>query len=127
MIRCVSIVSDVRNGKLNMRNMEELVYMFGSFLPSQRVLLLEQAKIAPDQFMAALQSFLAKWARADWLEEYNVERVGEWVAKHCPSSVRDKVEAFAKAELAAGVSPSSIQYRTYKAVIDGLARAKAFA
>lgn len=109
-----------------MRNVDELVYMFGSFLPSQRAVLLEQAHQAPVEFIAGLRGFLARWARADWLEEYNVERVGEWIALHCPPSVRAEAEQVATSELNSS-DANGIRARTYQALADGMARAKHFA
>lgn len=110
----------------NMRNIDELVYMLGSLLPSQRAVLLDQAKNDPGQFKAGLDSFLSKWARADWLEEYNVERVGEWIAKHCPEAVKRDAESLAKAIVGDAVpSPTnSIKIRTYRAILNGMARVK---
>jgi len=104
---------------------EELVYLFGSFLPSQRAILLAESRTNQAQFMSALQTFLGKWARADWLEEYNVERVGEWIAKHCSADVQAAIKA--TATKMAKIAPQGIHGRTYQALLDGMKRVKQFA
>jgi hypothetical protein len=105
----------------NSRTVDELVYFFGSFFPSQRKLLLEHANSSPQHFLSALQTFLSKWAGSDWLEEYNVERVGEWIAKNCEPTTKAEAEALARQMLKG--APKGIHDRTYQALIDGIGAA----
>jgi hypothetical protein len=61
---------------------EILMYNFGSLRPSEREVLEMTAQDLTRRpvFLAALNLFIDEWARANWLEEYNIERVGLWIA-----------------------------------------------
>ena len=76
-----------------------LMYLFGSFRPSERTVLLAAANDPGREraFMAALSDFLGRWAEADWLEVYNVERVGAWIAAQAPRPVIDAARVLAVA------------------------------
>jgi len=99
-----------------------LMYLFGSFRPSERATLLESAKTDAKAFNEALKVFLAKWAEASWLEEYNVERVGEWIAAKCPISVQREARLIAERELDLAKADDTNRVRTYRAFVDGMAR-----
>ena len=102
------------------------MYMFGSLRPSERKILRDAASADHGAFVLALQDFLAGWAKADWLEEYNVERVGKWIARECGREVLRAAEDLARRQLAqnanAGVS-GSIYADTYLAFLRGIEKA----
>lgn len=67
-----------------------LTYRFHQFRPSDRqdlkkVLLSSNGQAA---FVAALELYLQKWADADWLTEYDLERIAEWTSIHAPTTAR---------------------------------------
>jgi hypothetical protein len=103
-----------------------LSFLFGSFKPSEREALLVAANTAPSQFVDALARFLAGWAKSDWLEEYNVERVGEWIGLRCPSNVRQAAVSFAESQLASNNTDhaKSVYVATYQALIKGVEQAR---
>lgn len=97
------------------------MFLFGSFRPSERKELLKQSKLDPQVFQGALREYLDVWARADWLEEYNVERVGRWVGKNCSSELVSKIKKMAEqSKVANGSADKSINERTYEAFLEGL-------
>ena len=101
-----------------------LMYLFGSFKPSERKILLDSAIHEKMRFISALDDFLDRWARADWLEEYNVERVGRWMAENCAPELVSSAKNAAKSKLAANApisgSVSSVYTSTYRAFISGV-------
>lgn len=68
------------------------MYLFGSFKSSERRKLLKVSQENESMFISGLEIFLDKWANADWIEEYNVERVGLWISKHCSDAVISKAK-----------------------------------
>lgn len=99
------------------------MYLFGSFRASERKKLLLVAQQDKELFIAALDDFLHRWATADWLEEYNVERVGAWIAKHCSADVLAAVHQHVSRKAPANetnVSRTSVRARTYQAFQKGL-------
>lgn len=97
------------------------MYLFGSFRSSERKKLLKLSSEKQDVFLSALADFLDRWATADWLEEYNVERVGRWIAKTCPKELSLEVKRSAEQKKPANsVEPGSIPIRTYQAFLRGL-------
>jgi len=103
------------------RHYMHLMYLFGSFKPSERAALLSAATDNRHAFMRALDVFLSKWAEASWLEEYNVERVGEWTAAKCPPEIVETAikSAESKLALANAEDAASVYVRTYKAFLTG--------
>ncbi|MBZ9870165.1 hypothetical protein LB542_04715 [Mesorhizobium sp. BR1-1-9] len=100
-----------------------LMYLFGSFKPSERAILLDSANTNAKPFIEALDLFLTKWAAAPWVEEYNVERVGEWIAAKCPPSIRRSAKQVAERGLdRAEGNEASIRTKTYRAFLDGMKR-----
>ncbi|OHV63596.1 hypothetical protein LCM4576_29685 [Mesorhizobium sp. LCM 4576] len=97
----------------------KLMYLFGSFRPSERAELSAAAEATPELFLNALGAFLAKWAEATWIEEYNVERVGEWIAAKCSTTIRNGALELARGELAKGGN-EPIRVTTYRALIAGM-------
>ena len=99
------------------------MYLFGSFRASERKKLLAVSKGNKPLFIDALEDFLNRWAKADWLEEYNVERVGTWIAKSCDKSIQDaamqRISGRTSANSGAEES-KSVHDRTYKAFKSGL-------
>lgn len=68
-----------------------LTYRFHEFRPSDRKALKQVIASGDEghkQFVAALRVYLQKWAEADWLTEYDLERIGQWTAKHYPDLAR---------------------------------------
>ncbi|ESZ01155.1 MULTISPECIES: hypothetical protein [unclassified Mesorhizobium] len=96
----------------------DLMYLFGSFKPSERETLLDSATRDAPAFVKALELFLQKWADASWLEEYNVERVGEWVSDKCPPSVRKAARELALVKLCG--APSENHTNTYQVFLGGI-------
>lgn len=106
-----------------MQDAVSAMYLFGSFRASERKKLLVVAQQDKTLFLAALDDFLHRWATADWLEEYNVERVGAWIAKHCVQDVRAAVQHHINQKSAANSSDvvnTSVRARTYLAFQKGL-------
>lgn len=97
----------------------KLMFLFGTFRPSERVVLLAAAQTQPGEFLGALESFLEKWADADWIEEYNVERVGEWIASKCPIQVRLSAMKMAQSEMNKATA-TQIGLLTYQAFLTGM-------
>ncbi|WP_370301649.1 hypothetical protein [Pseudooceanicola sp.] len=79
-----------------------LTYRFHEFRPSDRKELRRvlAADGGRDAFVAALDIYLQKWAKADWLTEYDLERIAQWTALHFPD-VAKQVEEMAARELSA--------------------------
>lgn len=104
------------------------MYLFGSFRVSERKKLLATSKENKPLFISALEEFLDRWAKADWLEEYNVERVGAWIAKNCDEGIREaamqRANGRALANTAGAEDSTSVHERTYKAFQIGLATAR---
>jgi hypothetical protein len=97
-----------------------LSFAFGTFKPSDRRRLLEAANSGDSGellFVEALVVYLEGWANADWLEEYNVERIGQWIAANCSSTLTAKVLATAESRKGGG---SAIRHMTYSAVLNGI-------
>ncbi|GLS88212.1 hypothetical protein GCM10010873_31860 [Cypionkella aquatica] len=107
------------------RQMSSLAFLFGSFRPSEREVLLNAANSSPDKFASALEVFLDGWAGADWIEEYNIERVGKWIAKRCPYDVVQKAKLLAETKLGAngqvGSTAKTVYVLTFNALLSGLA------
>lgn len=78
-----------------------VTYRFHEFRPSDRAALKNLLTSANGSqiFVAAVALYLRKWAEADWLTEYDLERIAEWTARHFPGVARD-VERMANRELA---------------------------
>lgn len=100
------------------------MYLFGSFRSSERKTLLAVSKENKALFINALEGFLSRWAAADWLEEYNVERVGTWIAKNCDESIQKAAMSQANGRALANAmgpeSANSVHERTYRAFKAGL-------
>jgi hypothetical protein len=99
------------------------MYLFGSFRSSERKKLLAVSKDNKPLFISALEDFLNRWATADWLEEYNVERVGSWIAKNCDQGIQDAAMQRVNGRTSANPSvkaSESVHERTYKAFESGL-------
>lgn len=82
------------------RQPKTLTYRFHEFRPSDRealraILVTEGGEAL---FLAALQIYLRKWADADWLTEYDLERIGQWTARHFPQ-VAFSVQEMADSEV----------------------------
>ena len=67
-------------------NPRVLTYRFHQFRPSDRAVLKTTAlsEKGDQVFVAALELYLQKWADADWLTEYDLERIGQWTEVHLP-------------------------------------------
>lgn len=104
------------------RTHSRLMYLFGTFKPSERVTLLDAARGDMPAFIDALDDFLEIWADASWLEEYNVERVGEWIIAKCPADVRDRARELAQTKLrdSRAADEDSVFTRTYRAFLKGM-------
>lgn len=66
-----------------------LTYKFHNFRPSDRMTLKEVVKVDGGEalFLAALEIYLKKWAVAEWLTEYELERIAIWAGAHLNVSV----------------------------------------
>jgi hypothetical protein len=109
-----------------------LMYLFGSFKPSERAVLLEVAIGRPDQFLSALDLFLLGWAKSTWVEEYNVERVGEWISKNCPPQLVERCRDLAISSLGSNDSlgphqTASVHATTYRSFLVKIVIAREFA
>ena len=73
---------------------EGAMYRIGSFRPSDRRALLELVRTdgGDDAFVEAIQMFLKKWAEADWIEAYNIERVAKWCALKLPRPIAERLQ-----------------------------------
>lgn len=100
------------------------MYLFGSFRSSERRKLKQLSVDNQAVFMDALEDFLERWASADWLEEYNVERVARWIAKNCSQELVDIALRHAEQKMPAnqahGLEAKSVHTRTYDAFAKGL-------
>jgi hypothetical protein len=78
-----------------------ITYRFHEFRPSDRAALKQvlNGEHGQQVFVAALGIYLRKWAEADWLTEYDLERIAQWIAIHFPSAAK-AVESMAVRELA---------------------------
>lgn len=99
-----------------------LTHYFFSMRPSERRVLKEKCESEPDEFLKALSNFLELWAKSTWLEDYNVERVGNWVVNYCPKQVSDRAikDALSKllsSKVANNPAAEPIKYRTYQAFV----------
>jgi hypothetical protein len=112
------------NTQMSARHMNDLAFLFGSFKPSERNLLLGAATTAPSKFVHALEAFLGEWASAGWIEEYNIERVGKWIAKNCPADMTIRAKTLAETKLVANDPADgladSVYTLTYKSLLAGL-------
>lgn len=72
-----------------------LTYKFHDFRPSDRIALKDVARAegGEDVFLAALEIYLRKWANAEWLNEYKIERIAVWAGAHLPKSLLGKMHA----------------------------------
>lgn len=99
------------------------MYLFGSFRSSERRALLAAAANQQGEFLEALADFLERWANADWLEEYNVERVGKWISKSCEpemvAKIRQRIDGLTLANRPTGPC-TDIRTRTYEAFLKSL-------
>lgn len=72
---------------------QKLMYQIGSFKPSDRRAI--RAAISSEGggnlFVEALMEFLKRWEDADWLEDYNVERVAIWSSINIPVTLRAEI------------------------------------
>ena len=77
-----------------------ITYRFHEFRPSDRAVLkqLLTGENGEQAFVAALGIYLRKWAEADWLTEYDLERIAKWTAIHFPSAA-EAVETMTLREL----------------------------
>lgn len=100
-----------------------IMYLFGSFRSSERRALLAAAANQQGEFLEALADFLERWANADWLEEYNVERVGKWISKSCEpemvAKIRQRIDGLTLANRPTGPC-TDIRTRTYEAFLKSL-------
>lgn len=72
---------------------QKLMFQIGSFKPSDRRAI-RQAILAEggeSMFVEALMEFLKRWEEADWLEDYNVERVAIWSSINVPRTLRAEI------------------------------------
>lgn len=94
---------------------ETLTYRFHKFRPSDRT---ELRNIAMgdgniDLFVSALKIYMSSWAKADWLAEYDVERIACWCAIHLPTSIKKEVRRTMTSELRSSVSEQSKRVYTH--------------
>ena len=75
--------------------------LLGSLRPSERRFLKQYALDNETRFIADLKAYLSGWEDAKWVELYNIERVAEWVSKHCPASTIEAASQLAKSQLMA--------------------------
>lgn len=61
--------------------------MFNAFRASDRSKLLALSINDREQFLSGLKAYLEGWARADWLDEGAVERLGTWIGMRCGADV----------------------------------------
>jgi hypothetical protein len=78
-----------------------LSFMFGNFSPSDRRVLLEhlQSRGGEDVYIEALSIYLDGWAKADWLEAYSVEIIGEWTANKASPRVKSAIRKLITSKL----------------------------
>lgn len=105
-----------------------LSYAFGPFRPSDRKLLLDSlaAQNGPEIFMSSLEIFLEGWAKADWLEAYNVERVGIWIAENCNSDIKKRVLELVSKKIGTSLGNRKDTYSAIKLGIDEVSSSRAF-
>ena len=98
-----------------------LTYRFHEFRPSDRNALREVLGAAGGEgaFIDALKIYLQKWAAADWLTEYDLERIARWTARHFPN-VAGAVESMAESELSRAQSEQA--RRTYRVMLGSVRR-----
>lgn len=70
-----------------------LTYKFHDFRPSDRAALRAVALSEGGEglFLAALGIYLKKWANAEWLTEYEIERIAVWAGVHLPRPMIEKM------------------------------------
>lgn len=100
-----------------------ITQLIASFRPSQRKMLLDFCNQNADAFVVALENYLSEWATGDWVEEYNIERLSKWIARHCPDAVTNKLIDHANERLVSLEKSREVYRKTYAAVIDGVNKA----
>lgn len=74
---------------LSATRQQALSWRLGSFRPSDRHELIK-AFATPEgrtDALLAVRDFVQQWEKADWLEDYSVERIGKWLGKNAPQGV----------------------------------------
>lgn len=99
---------------------ETLTFKFHNFRPSDRDLVRSAAlgNGGPQLFVAALRIYLGKWAVADWLSDYELERIAIWTALHLPRDVVDAARVLVASELDS--SQTEQAQRTYSTFLEAL-------
>lgn len=94
-----------------------LTFRFHEFRPSDRRALEEVLKGEEGRaaYVDALRIYLQGWAGADWLTEYDIERIGKWTATYFPEVSR-AVEDMATSELRA--APNERARKTFQVMAE---------
>jgi DNA-binding winged helix-turn-helix (wHTH) protein len=99
---------------------------FSSFRPFDRKRLLAISKGAlgggPQLFIDALEVYLESWANSDWVEEYEIERVGIWIAENCHGLIASRAGMLASLQIE---SDRTNRRKTYYALRKGLTSSRA--
>lgn len=93
-----------------------LTYRFHEFRPSDRKVLKQvlHEDGGKNLFIQALKIYLDKWSTADWLTEYDLERIAKWTAIHFPEVSAEVEDMAAKASKAAVTDQAK---RTYDVMV----------
>lgn len=97
-----------------------LTYKFHDFRPSDRAVLKHVVSTDGGEaiFIAALEIYLKKWAVAEWLTEYEIERIAVWAGAHMPPSVLDKMRQMASRAKSSAQTENAKQ--TYSVMLEAV-------
>ena len=97
-----------------------LTYRFHNFRPSDRLVLKQVVCTHGGEgvFLAALEVYLGKWARADFVTEYEIERIAVWVGAHLGRPLLEKIAAMADREQASARTENA--KKTYATMLDAV-------
>lgn len=97
-----------------------LTYRFHDFRPSDRVVLRDalHCTAGDSAFCDALFIYMDKWASADWLQEYDIERIAIWIANVAPTETVDKLLAQAAKKSQIGTENARKTYEVFVSSIN---------
>jgi hypothetical protein len=98
-----------------------LSYSFGPFKPSDRRSIVSEfhGENGSAVVAKALEIFIEGWAKADWLEDYSIERVGIWIASNLGHVFEGRVRRLAMENKTKG--NETYRNAAYDALLKGLA------
>lgn len=100
---------------------DHLMYAFGSFRPSERGLLsgLFAQDGGEDLVLDAFRKYMEVWAEADWLEEYNVQKIAIWMSVNAPETLVSKVRTLAQQNVLSNASNRKLTYSVFLNELEG--------